>query len=115
MDIIRVITVAATLAAALIFSGAASAQTGETQIVRGGQPASVAETREADVAVFRGTVSAAPAAAARQSAATQQIVGAGSQLWLIDRATATLTACRLVKTTQVGEHRIDCVAAGLPL
>jgi hypothetical protein len=94
-------------------AGDAFAHQQDVQIVRGGAPASIIETLEANVRVFRGT----PVAIARKPAGAQpinQVVAAGSRIWIVDRATDKLSVCRLVSTTQVGEHRIDCQAATLP-
>ena len=113
----RLVSFAAILAAGLLQAGVSSAQTGNVQIVRGGQPASINVTREANVSVFRGSPVAAPTATERQmasAASAETIVASGSRIWFVDRAAGTLQACRLEPTTQVGEHRIDCHTRTLP-
>ncbi len=114
MGTIRTIVVSAGLAGSLLQAGAVNAQSGDVQTVRGGQPASIVETREVNVRVFRGT----PAAAFdRQIASAKpigQVVTSGSKVWLVDRAAGKLRVCRLAATTQVGEHRIDCHSRALP-
>ena len=117
MRTIRFVAVSAILAAGLLHVGGASAHQQDVQIVRGGQPASILLVREANVQVFRGTP--APAAAAFEGRARDvgqkfDIVASGSKFWFADRASGTLGVCRLVKTTQVGEHRIECQSRALP-
>ena len=113
----RIFAVAAILATGILPTGVATAHTDKIQIVRGDQPASIIETRESNVRVYRGSSTAAPAAMDRQVANARpiaEIVSSGSRIWFVDRAAGTLSVCRLVSTTQVGEHRIDCHAGALP-
>lgn len=97
-------------------AGAAGAHPNDVQIVRGGQPASIIETQEAGVRVYRGPAVAKPAAVADRAAggrSTVQVVSAGSRVWIVDRAAGKLSVCRLVATTQSGENKIDCLTRPL--
>lgn len=117
MGSIRMIAVSAVLSIGLLQAGSATAQDGNVQIVRGGQTASIIETREANVRVFRGSPATTTAPADHKMAETRStgdIVAAGSRVWFVDEATGTLKVCRLVATTQVGEDRIDCQSRALP-
>lgn len=117
MGSIRIIAVSAVLTIGLLQAGAAGAQDRDVQVVRGGQSASIIETREANVRVFRGTPAKTSAPADRQMASarsTGDTVAGGSNVWMVDRGASELSVCRLVKTTQVSEYRIDCRARGLP-
>jgi len=105
----KFIAATAVLAVGIIQSGAAGAQQNNVQIVRGGQPASIIETQEAGVRVYRGSATAKPAVVADKAVdAIAQVVSAGSRVWIVDRAASRVSVCRLVSTTQVGERRIDC-------
>ncbi|MDH3738781.1 MAG: hypothetical protein OER92_06270 [Alphaproteobacteria bacterium] len=118
MATIRVSAASAILVAALFQAGGADAQRQNVQIVRGGQPTSISEVRESDVRVFRGTPSTEMVAAdhgAPEPAFDIQAVSSGSKIWFVDRAAGKLSVCSLVKTTQVGERRIDCYSRSLPL
>ena len=55
-------TIMLEIAGALFQAGAASAHPTGVQVVRGGQPASIVETQEANVQVFRGMPAATPVA-----------------------------------------------------
>lgn len=113
----QIIAVAAIAAAAITDGGAATAQTGDVQVVRGGQSASIVETQEAAVQVFRGVAATTTAPSFSQiadAATAGEVISSGSRIWFVDHAARKLRVCRLVKTTQVGEHRIDCHARGLP-
>ena len=117
MGSIRMIAVSAVLTAGLFQAGAANAQDRDVQIVRGGQSASIIETREVNVRVFRGTPTNKLAVVDRRMASATpvgDVVVSGSNVWLVDGAADKLSVCRLVKTTQVGEYRIDCNARALP-
>jgi hypothetical protein len=114
MGLIRMIAVSAVLTVGLFQAGAASAQDRDVQIVRGGQTASIVETREARVRVYRGSPAATPVAFDSRTAGADPVVSSGSRVWFVDRAANTLSVCRMVKTTQVGEYRIDCQGRGLP-
>jgi hypothetical protein len=117
MGSIRMIAVSALLTIGLLQAGPANAQDRDVQVVRGGQSASIIETREANVRIFRGSPATTTAPADRQKAGARSnsdIVTAGSRVWYVDRAAGNLSVCRLVKTTQVSEHRIDCHARALP-
>lgn len=118
MSAVRIVAASAILAAGLWQAGDARAHQQDVQIVRGGQPASIAEVREAGVQVFRGTPAATAVAFdrdTRDANQTVETVASGSKVWFIDRAADKLRVCRLVKTTQVGEHRIECQSRGLPI
>ena len=112
----RIIAIAATVAFGVLYAGGASAQTSDVRIVRGGQPASIAETREAGVRVFRGMPGPEQIATAEPAVAASKVelVGAGSSVWLVDHEAGWLQVCSLVSTTQVGERRIDCHSRALP-
>ena len=117
MGSIRMIAVSAVLTAGLFQAGAANAQDRDIQVVRGGQSASIIETREASVRVFRGTSTNKLAVADRgmaSAAPAGDVIVSGSKIWFVDHDANKLRLCRLVKTTQVGEHRIDCNARALP-
>ena len=117
MGAIRMIAVSAVLTAGLVQAGAASAQDRDVQVVRGGQSASIIETREANVRVFRGSPATTTAPADRKMAEASTadgIVTAGSKVWFVDQATGKLRVCRMTPTTQVGEYRIDCQSRNLP-
>ncbi len=117
MGPVRIIAMSAVLVAGLSQTGVASAHPHKVQVVRGGQPASIAETQEARVQVFRGSPAAMPFALESNSTGAEPIavaVSSGSRIWFVDRAAGTLSVCRLVSTTQVGEHRIDCQSRALP-
>ncbi len=117
MGSIRMIAVSGLLAAGLFQAGAADAQDRDVQVVRGGQPASITETREANVRVFRGSPATTTAPADHKLVSSEpvdDVVTAGSKVWLVDQATGKLRVCRLAATTQVGEHRIDCHTRALP-
>jgi hypothetical protein len=117
MGSIRMIAVSAVLTAGLFQAGAANAQNSDVQIVRGGQSASIIETREANVRVFRGTPAKKLAVTDRRMASTtpiEQVVTSGSKVWFVDHAAGELRMCRLAATTQVGEIRIDCHSRALP-
>ena len=118
MGPVQIIAMSAVLVAGLSQTGVASAHPHNVQVVRGGQPASIAETQEARVQVFRGSPAAMPVALESKSTGAEPItvaVSSGSRIWFVDRAAGTLSVCRLVSTTQVGEHRIDCQSRALPL
>jgi hypothetical protein len=118
MSAIRTIAVSAVLAAGLAQAGVASAHQQDVQVIRGGgQSATISEVREARVQVFRGAPAATLAVLGRDVSGDKQaveIVSSGSKIWFVDRAASKLSVCRLVKTTQVGEHRIDCESRTLP-
>lgn len=107
--------------AALVFqTGAADAHPNDVQIMRGGQPSSIIETQEAGVRVYRGTAVAKPAADAGRAAVAKngaeaaiQVVTAGSRVWIVNQVTGRLSVCRVLATTQHGEHKIDCLARRL--
>jgi hypothetical protein len=61
---------------------------------------------EREVLVLRGRGSPPPVAA-REAAATARVV-AGERFWLFDEGRGRLVACRLERTTRVGERRIRC-------
>ena len=65
---VRIFAVATMLAVGILPAGVANAHTGDVQIVRGGQPASIIQTQEANVRVFRGTPITAPTGTDRQVA-----------------------------------------------
>ena len=113
----RIFAVAAILAVGILPAGVANAHTGDVQIVRGGQPASIIQTQEVNVRVFRGTSTNKLAVADRgmaSAAPAGDVIESGSKVWFVDHDANKLRLCRLVKTTQVGEHRIDCNARALP-
>ena len=117
MGSFRIIAVSAVLVTGILQAGAAGAQGRDVQIVRGGQPAGIIETREARVRVYRGSPAATPVAFDNRSAGAETIdpvVSSGSRVWFVDRAAGKLSVCRMVKTTQVGEYRIDCQGRALP-
>jgi hypothetical protein len=112
----QIIAVSAVLAAVGFQTGAAGAQPNDVQVVRGGQPASITETQEAGVRVYRGTAAAKPAADAGRAAgapAIVPVVSAGSRVWIVDHAAGRLSVCRLAATTQVGKLKIDCLSRPL--
>lgn len=113
MGRISIAAAAAVLVSGFFLSGNADAHQQQVQVMRGGQTASISEVREARVQVFRGAPSKTMAAVDKAEPAVE-IVSAGSKIWFVDRAADELRVCRLVKTTQVGEHRIDCHARALP-
>lgn len=116
MGPVRAVAVAAVLVGALFQAGAVSAHPNGVQIVRGGQPASIVETREASVRVFRGAPAAKLAVLDGNAVAPRPIVktvSSGSNIWFVDRVAGKLSVCRLAATTQVGERRIDCYARDL--
>lgn len=118
MSAIRIIAVSAVLAAGLAQAGIASAHQQDVQVIRGGgQSASISEVREARVQVFRGAPAVTLAALVSDASGDKpavEIVSTGSKIWFVDRAAGKLSVCRLVKTTQVGEHRINCNSRTLP-
>lgn len=118
MNAIRIVAASAVLAAGLAPTGIANAHQQDVQVVRGGgAPASITEVREARVQVFRGAPAATLAALdspRHDEKSAVEIVSSGSKIWFVDRAAGKLSVCRLVKTTQVGEHRIDCNSRTLP-
>jgi len=112
----NIFAVSAVLAAGIFQTGAAGAHQNDVQVVRGGQPASIIETQEAGVRVYRGSAAARPAAVAGRAAggeAIAQVVSAGSRVWIVDQAAGRLSVCRLVATTQIGENKIDCLTRPL--
>jgi hypothetical protein len=116
MGSIKIIAVSAVLAAGVIPNGVADAHPNDVQVARGGQPASIVETREAGVRVYRGPAAARPAALPGKAVgggAIVQIVSAGSRVWIVDPAAGRLSVCRLVATTQIGENKIDCLTRPL--
>jgi hypothetical protein len=113
MGSFKIFAVSAILAAGMFQAGAAVAHPNDVQIVRGGQPASIIETQEAGVRVYRGPAVAKPAAVADGGRSTVQVVSAGSRVWIVDRAAGKLSVCRLVATTQSGENKIDCLTRPL--
>lgn len=73
--------------------------------------ATAADGAEREVLVLRGQGSPpAKMPVAAQPPAVRAF--AGERLWLIDRD--RLVACRLERTTRVGERRIRCAERGLP-
>ncbi len=118
MSLVRIVALSSILAAAFVQAGAANAHTPDVLVVRGGgQSASISEVRESRVQVFRGAPVvniAALETALSDDSPPIETVSSGSKIWFVDRAAGKLTACRLAKTTQVGEHRIDCYARTLP-
>lgn len=110
-------TIAVTLALASVWLGGGSAaHAAKVQVVRGNMPATIVETREAGVRVFRGTPVTPMIGTASEAPAPSGAldVASGERLWLVDRAAGTLSVCTLVYTTQVGERRIDCDRSQLP-
>lgn len=109
------IAAALALAGVLVGSGAAS-HAATVQVLRGSMSATIVETREAGVRVFRGTPTAPVrgTAVATVGGSESRAVAAGGRLWLVDRAAGSLSVCSLVATTQVGERRIDCHSGQLP-
>ncbi len=117
MGTVRIVAVSAILATGLLQAGGASAHPHDVKIMRGGQPASIAESRDANVRVFRGTPTATLAAfdgELREATPIVEAVSAGSKIWFVDRVAGKLSVCRLASTTQVGEHRIDCHSRAIP-
>ena len=74
----RIIAMSAVLVAGLSQTGVASAHPHNVQVVRGGQPASIAETQEARVQVFRGSPAAMPVALESKSTSAEPIAVAVS-------------------------------------
>ncbi len=116
MGSMRLIAVSMLAAAGMFQISGASAQSDDAQVVRGGKAATIIETQEASVRVFRGspTMTVAVAETTVGAAPIGDVVSSGSTVWFVDREANKLQACRLVSTTQVGEHRIDCHSRSLP-
>lgn len=74
--------------------------------------AASAAAAEREVLVLRGRGSPPPAAV-RESPPPLRLL-AGQRLWLVDSEQRRLVACRLERTTRVGERRIRCAEGGLP-
>ena len=117
MGTIRIAAASAVLVTGLLHVGGAEAHQQDVQVMRAGQPASISEVRESRVQVFRGAPSIMRSAVDNTASGPHsnvETVSSGSKIWFVDRATDTLSVCRLVKTTQVGGHRIECHARALP-
>lgn len=117
MGTLKFIAISAAMAAGIFQTGIANAQSTNVLVVRGGQPASIAETREGTLQVYRGSSATVPVAFKGGSAGAESMgrtVSAGSKIWIVDRAAGKLSVCRLASTTQIGEHRIDCHTGKLP-
>jgi hypothetical protein len=117
MRAIRIVAVSAVLVAGLAQASVANALSQDVRIVRGGQPASITEVQEAGVRVFRGTPMTRLASLDGNNPDPKpsvQALSSGSNIWFVDRAAGELSVCRLAKTTQIGEHRIDCYSRALP-
>lgn len=69
---------------------------------------------EREVLVLRGRGGPPPATAPQAAAPVLPLALAGERLWLVDRERSTLLACRLERTTRVGERRIRCAERRLP-
>lgn len=83
---------------------------GPLAIYRGGR----AEVPSA-IPVLRGSSAMGlPAPPSVPESAPPAEVVAGDRLWLVDRGSGGLVACRLGASTQVGRDRIRCTAADLP-
>lgn len=118
MGAIRLVAVSAILVTGLAQASVANALSQDVRIVRGGgQSASITEVQEAGVRVFRGAPMTRLAALDGNNPDPKpsvQALSSGSKIWFVDRAASRLSVCRLAKTTQVGEHRIDCNSRALP-
>lgn len=75
----------------------------------------VAEAAGAEngVLVLRGTPAPRPAPVAEPTRSAPVFL-AGERLWLVDPEGGRVTACRLERTTRVGERRIRCSERSLP-
>lgn len=118
MGSVRMIALSTVIAVGIGQAGIASAHTLDVKVIRGGgQAASIIETQELGVQVFRGSPAVKLAAARGNVSAVapaKQVVSSGSKVWLIDRAAGTLSVCRLAHTTQLGKRRIACNSRPLP-
>lgn len=68
---------------------------------------------ENGVLVLRGTPAPRPAPVA-EPARSAPVAVAGERLWLVDPEGGRLTACRLDRTSRIGERRIRCAERQLP-
>lgn len=113
----RIAALSTVVAVAILSAGSALAHVPDVKVFRAGQPIGIIETREAAVQVFRGVPVARKGDEAAQPGATApsvRAISAGANLWLVDAEGGAVSVCRLAKTTQVGEHRIDCETGLLP-
>lgn len=105
------------LAALLLAPAAALAEGGPGRPPGAGGPVAVYRGTRADVPpavpVYRGRP-AAVATPAEEAPAGPELLAAGNRLWIVDRDTGTLTACRVGATTRVGRDRVRCVERELP-
>ncbi|MCX8100113.1 MAG: hypothetical protein RMK81_07380 [Geminicoccaceae bacterium] len=75
----------------------------------------LAEAARADngVLVLRGTPGPRPAPMPEPARSAPAVV-AGERLWLVDPEGGRLAACRLERTSRIGERRIRCTERPLP-
>ncbi len=117
MKVTQTIASATAILIGVLGLSAASAASDNVQVFRAGLASGITDSVEADVRVFRGAddvQAAGDAAASTRYDTTPQMVAAGSRVWLVDHTTRQLTACRLRKTTQVGEYVVACQSGDLP-
>ena len=117
MKVTQTIASATAVFIGLIGLSAASAASDNVQVFRAGLASDIVGSVEAGVRVFRGSGDVQVAddvTASLQHDKTPRVVAAGSKVWLVDHVTHQLTACRLRKTTQVGEYVVACQSRGLP-
>lgn len=117
MKATQTIASAVAIVIGLLGASAVSAASDKVQVFRAGLASGIIDSVEADVRVFRGAgdvQAAGDFTASVRDNATPQVVAAGSKVWLVDHAARRLTACRLRKTTRVGEYVVACYSRNLP-